>query len=70
MKTKTSLVVIVLLILGSLIYWFEARPYITRKGCEAFAGSKGSSKIAINNLYRQCLVQHGMQPESLYVNLE
>lgn len=40
-----------------------------RKYCSSWALSKGSYPASKNNLYRQCLIQNGHAPESMYVNL-
>ncbi len=72
MKTKIMLLlgVVILLFIVISFYWFELRPGLIRKDCEAYAGSKSSSRIRINNLYRQCLIRNGLPPESIFVNLQ
>lgn len=65
----------ILLVGGFLFYWFAILPGQIRIFCENYAGSKadnsyGRGKQNLNNLYRQCLVQNGMSPESIFVNLQ
>lgn len=73
-------IIAVLLAFGSValsFYWFQWRPYEIRKKCSdpryalsVVSGAKINEPTNIggssfNNLYRLCLVKHGLKPESI-----
>lgn len=68
-------IIIIFVILAFIFYWFQIRPENIRKECEAYVGSKYDLKNSFylkraNNAYRDCLVQRGLKPESLLVNIK
>lgn len=72
MKNKLLLVLFIGIIISFLFYWFQWRPSEIRKMCEHNASNKykGSyQRIRLNNFYRACLVQNGLKPESIFVNI-
>lgn len=57
-------------IVSGVFYWFQWRPGEIRKACLEEVTNRGGNATTRNNRYRACLVQHGLQPESLYVNYD
>lgn len=62
--------VLTLLVLG--FFWFAVRPSLIRKICleevkKVASESKGISNSSANSRYRACLAEHGLRPESLFV---
>lgn len=55
-----------------LFYWFQYRPSEIRRSCaeEAIKDINTATKVRENNRYRECLVKHGLRPESLFVETQ
>lgn len=72
MKNRNLLIILLIIIGVSLFYWFQWRPREIRKNCEYQVFSKNNYSINAtgNNHYRQCLVENGLPPESIFVNIE
>ena len=70
-RKKHLLIFASVLLISLFFYWFSYRPGSIRQSCANEVRSKygNYSVIAQNNRYRLCLVQHGLKPESLFVNL-
>jgi len=75
-NAKTLLLILGFVLALSLItgwfYWFEWKPTEVRKNCyqkvkDSLKGKEGSVS-GFNNVYRACLVEHGMKPESVFVS--
>ena len=72
MKAIKMSVILMFVLLGAyLFYWFQLRPIKIRKNCEKASQKYDSyfEKRHRNNFYRVCLVQNGLKPESLFVNI-
>lgn len=77
MKKKNLIVagvsVIILAAVCGVFDLFVLSPGRVRQSCEKYATENTPSyehEKYTNNLYRGCLAKNGMQPESLYVNLD
>ena len=62
------------LLLALLFIWFFIRPAYVRRLCinreMDYAAGKGLSAKTVNSRFRRCLVEHGMKPESVFVQTE
>lgn len=75
-RNRGLLILLLIVIAGLSLYWFQIRPEEIRKNCEyaifskETAAYKGSYAVRQNNKYRQCLIRNGLAPESIFVNTE
>jgi hypothetical protein len=68
---KALLLILGIISIYLLFYWFQIRPSEIRKKCEYDASNKYRyQQKRLNNFYRSRLVQNGMKPESLLVNIK
>lgn len=69
MKSKLLLIFPFVVIAAFLFYWFDMRISSIRIDCIKKATAEKKLPATANNLYRLCLVNNGLPPESVFVNL-
>jgi len=70
MRYKHIFIVLLILLLAGLFYWFQVRPARIRVMCNKYVDERVDDPGDItllegNNLYRRCMVSHGLKPEDI-----
>jgi len=73
-KNTTSIIIVVIIVLGFAFYWFQLRPAFIREGCSKYltglstkpkdpssSGRWGGGSESGEEAYRKCLAEKGLE---------